>query len=213
MQCVRPAGHAGSRPGGRGGLIWSCAECAAVSGCAPDCAVTFFCFAKRKSPKKRRPRSLLRCSAHTEGEVQSTKSKQPECKTPQGRAMARPCGRRFSVLVFGAQAVMRRREAQVQPDKGWRCLSEASLARPRLRRASQRARRADESGSPSLCLLSLGEARESKSPAGARPGMPRGPSKQTNNHHIDPSCRHPCKARPRRKTPKKLKEPSAPTPP
>ena len=35
-------------------MIWSCAECAAVSGCAPDCAVTFFCFAKRKSPKKRR---------------------------------------------------------------------------------------------------------------------------------------------------------------
>ena len=27
---------------------------ARVSGCAPDCAVTFFCFAKRKSPKKRR---------------------------------------------------------------------------------------------------------------------------------------------------------------
>jgi len=39
----------------------------AASGCAPDRAVTFFCFAKRKSPKKRRPdgggRPRADCSA------------------------------------------------------------------------------------------------------------------------------------------------------
>ena len=39
--------HAGSCPGRRG--MSGCAIC--WSGCAPDCAVTFFCFAKRKSPK------------------------------------------------------------------------------------------------------------------------------------------------------------------
>jgi len=33
---------------------------------------------------------------------------------------------------------MRRRVAQGQADQGWRCLSEASLARPRLTRATQR---------------------------------------------------------------------------
>jgi len=48
----------------------SCSLREAESGCAPDRAVTFFCFAKRKSPKKRRPdgggsavgRTSLRCS-------------------------------------------------------------------------------------------------------------------------------------------------------
>ena len=47
----------------------SCSLREAASGCAPDRAVTFFCFAKRKSPKKRRPCSpvglgptALRCS-------------------------------------------------------------------------------------------------------------------------------------------------------
>ena len=52
--------------------LWrgSCSLREAASGCAPDRAVTFFCFAKRKSPKKRRPdgggsavgRTSLRCS-------------------------------------------------------------------------------------------------------------------------------------------------------
>ena len=45
----------------------------AASGCAPDRAVTFFCFAKRKSPKKRRPdgggpaRAGLLCGARCLG--------------------------------------------------------------------------------------------------------------------------------------------------
>ncbi len=47
------------------------------------------------------------------------------------------CGTRFS-----PPAVMRRRVAQIWADQGWRCLSEASLARPRPNRATQRARSA-----------------------------------------------------------------------
>jgi hypothetical protein len=48
-------------------LSWPFSLREAVSGCAPDRAVTFFCFAKRKSPKKRRPdgggRPMADCSA------------------------------------------------------------------------------------------------------------------------------------------------------
>ena len=169
---------------------------AALSGCAPDSAVTFSCFAKRKSPKRRRAEvraatrylALLASGGVGLNSAGASNNARPDppaaallspatrqegktAETPtanQRRAMARPCGVLFPYSV--STAVMRRRVAQGQTDKGWRCLSVASLARPRLTRATQRARRADESGSPSLCLLSLGEARESKSPAGARPG-------------------------------------------
>ena len=48
--------------------------------------------------------------------------------------------------LLGLPAVMRRRVAQGQPDQGWRCPSEAGLARPRLHRATQRARSAAEDG-------------------------------------------------------------------
>jgi len=75
------------------------------------------------------------------------------------------------VFAFGIPAVMRRRVAQGQTDQGWRCLSEASLARPRLHRATQCARRADESGSPFFRLPFFGEAKKGNSPAGARPGL------------------------------------------
>ena len=45
---------AGSCAGGRG-LVSACLPGrGGVSGCAPDSAVTFSCFAKRKSPKRRR---------------------------------------------------------------------------------------------------------------------------------------------------------------
>src|SRR5258706_15773453 len=53
------------------------------------------------------------------------------------------------------------------------CLSRRRVrARPRLDRAPQVAPQGTQTaGSPSLCLLSLGEARESESPAGASPGL------------------------------------------
>jgi hypothetical protein len=59
----------------------------------------------------------------------------------------------------------------------------ASPADPEQRSVPVAQRRADESGSLSLCLLSLGEARESESPAGARPGLqlqPQSLQKTTN---------------------------------
>ena len=96
-------------------------------------------------------------------------------------------------------AVMRSRVAQRRADQGRRCLgywgqTPISLrhfvphptGEPKARRIwaltpkthparieqrSVPAQPGDESGSPSLCLLSLGEARESESPVGARPDL------------------------------------------
>ena len=72
-------------------------------------------------------------------------------------------------------AVMRWRVAQGWADQGWRCLSAASLARPRPDRATQRTRSSAAGsafGSPFFCLLFFGEAKKSEAPAGARPGLP-----------------------------------------
>ena len=73
-------------------------------------------------------------------------------------------------------AVMRWRVAQDWADQGWRCLSEASSARPRPDRATQRTRSfaaGSASGSPFFCLLFFGEAKKSEAPAGAKPGTPQ----------------------------------------
>jgi hypothetical protein len=85
------------------------------------------------------------------------------CNARQGRASsAAPC------------AVVRRRVAQGWEDQGSR-LSERSEFERDPTQTEQRSEPArsdgDAFGSPSLCLLSLGEARESESPAGARPGQ------------------------------------------
>ena len=93
------------------------------------------------------------------------------------------------------RAVMRRRVAQGQTEQGWRCLSEASLARPRLHRATQCARRADESGSPSFAYFSwrskksecaVGRiTRHTPPPSGAKPGLTTLisiPSDERTNH-------------------------------
>ena len=65
-----------------------------------------------------------------------------------------------------------RRARRIRADT---CLSEASLcqtrAGPSTAGCPQRSGGTRTIGSPSLCLLSLGEARESESPAGARPGL------------------------------------------
>ena len=166
---------AGSRPGGRG---------------------TFLCFAKEKYPKERRAGFVGPLRGHAAllsfGGVRANSAAPQTCapldppklallasslrqletenQTPQGRAMARPCS---AVGCSDFPAVMRRRVAQGQAEK------EAQMFEPAGRvsvppawpeQRSVPAQRADESGSPSLCLLSLGEARESESPAGARPG-------------------------------------------
>ena len=171
------------------------------------------------------PRFAALLGASRGGSPQA-KSEQPECKTPQGRAGARPCGlgHLTSEFVFGLPAVMRRREAQVQADQGWRCLSEASLARPRLRRArvfgvrdqirrafrlARRVRR--KAPQRNWCLtpitptnparlsfgyFSLAKQRKRTSPAGARPGMPR----ELPDTTVARRDETPAKARRRRKT-------------
>ena len=65
----------------------------------------------------------------------------------------------------------------MQPDKGWRCLSEASLARPRLRRASQLTdaqRRATNPARLSFGYFSLAKQRKVPRPPGRDPASPAG---------------------------------------
>jgi len=68
-----------------------------------------------------------------------------------------------------------RRGAERFADQGRSCLSEASSADPAKREHRRLPRSAAKGsqtvGSPFLCLRSFGEAKESKSPAGARPGL------------------------------------------
>jgi hypothetical protein len=181
-------------------LLVDAAGSAALPGCAPGGAVTFFCFAKRKSPKKRRaearapagflallasdgvglnslrsdnarpdpPDAALLSPATRQGNPDSQK---PIARTPQGRAMARPCGVRYWVPL----AVMRRRVAQGRAEKGAHMFEPAGRVCADPARAEQRSvpvaqRRADESGSPFFWVLCFGEAKKSTSPAGARPG-------------------------------------------
>ena len=61
-----------------------------------------------------------------------------------------------------------------RPRSGQVC---ADPARTEQRSVPEAKRRDGASGSPFLCLLSFGEAKESESPAGAKPGMPRKPTR------------------------------------
>jgi len=150
--------QAGSRPGGRG---------------------TFLCFAKEKYPKERRagfvvhslcyghaallgpggvrvnslrsniraPFSAQSCATRLLITAEKTEDQYP---SPQGRAMARPC-LHSGCSVFNA--VMRRRVAQGQTDQGWHCPSAASLARPRLHRATQLTRASRGATNPARLLF------------------------------------------------------------
>jgi hypothetical protein len=90
-----------------------------------------------------------------------------------GRAKQRP--------VLSPLPLWLRRGAERFADQGRSCLSEASSADPAKREHRRLPRSAAKGsqtvGSPFLWLLSFGEAKESSSPAGARPG----PGKQTFN--------------------------------
>ena len=74
--------------------------------------------------------------------------------------------------VYSLFAVMRWRVAQGQADQGWRCLSEASSARPRLVRATQRTRRAAHSARLSFAYFSLAKQRKVGRPPGRDPTRP-----------------------------------------
>ncbi len=185
------------------------------SGYAPDSAVTFFCFAKRKSPKKRRAdvraaSRFLALLAPLGVWLNSLRSDNAS-PYPSAAPLLSPASTAGKSSILNIRkplqrmrcglspAVMRRRVAQRRADQGRRCLgywgqTPISLrhfvphpeGEPKARRIwaltpkthparieqrSVLAQPGDESGSPSLCLLSLGEARESESPAGARPGL------------------------------------------
>jgi hypothetical protein len=73
----------------------------------------------------------------------------------------------FGIWLFGIpfpHPLWMRRGAEVQTDQGSRCLSEASLARPRLDRAPPAARSEakgrSNQGRLFFCLLCFGEAKE-----------------------------------------------------
>ncbi len=82
--------------------------------------------------------------------------------------------RRSRASSADSYAVVRRRVAQGWADQGTRLSERSEFERPpaqtEQRSVPEAPLRDDAFGSPSLCLLSLGEARESESPAGARPG-------------------------------------------
>ena len=166
-----------------------------VSGYAPDRAVTFFCFAKRKSPKKRRAdvRAASRCPGFWGQSPNSpslrlalrVRHKVPQrnwCLTPITlRCSALPQRRGIQTSEYPRSArvgaVPRRYEEASSAEAGG---SGAQMFEPagrvsahpaRIEQRSVPAQPGDESGSPSLCLLSLGEARESESPVGARPDL------------------------------------------
>ncbi len=188
--------------------------CALRAGSRPGGRVPFFCFAKRKEPKKRRaevraPSGFLALLASGGVGLNSLRSnnarpdppaaallspatrhrgpvsREPTAQDKQGRAMARPCGVRYWYPV--PIAVMRRRVAQGRAERGAHMFEPAGRVYAHPAWAEQRSvpvaqRRVDESGSPSLCLLSLGEARESECAAGRtsrHAGMPTNQQKET----------------------------------
>jgi hypothetical protein len=190
------AGRAGSRPGGRG---------------------TFFCFAKRKYPKKRRAGCAvpsLRCGHAALLGPSGVWLNSPAAQTTP--ALIRPAlryspahdgGRRertqghsrrllpwscFHLYPLREGMGMRAGSPEGQPDPACRRQGRAEqrrgagirnshVRRPRSGQVCEfppcpeqrkKARRAPVFGSPFLCLLSFGEAKESKASAGAKPGTP-----------------------------------------
>ena len=136
----------------------------------------FSCFAKKSKQKKasriRRPcghAALLSCGGVRANSARASNMRAPssaaacatrllitaeqtkdQYQTPQGRAMTRPC---LTSGCYVINAVMRRRVAQGRTDQGWRCLSAASLARPRLRRATQLTRATRGATNPARLLF------------------------------------------------------------
>ncbi len=115
----------------------------------------------------------LRSSAHTEGAWGTALVALRATLQPNHE----PCcnARRSRASSAVPNAVMRRRVAQGWADQGSRLFEAKPSSSETPTRPSNAAYRhavpGDEFGSPFLCLLSFGEAKESESPAGARPGL------------------------------------------
>jgi len=178
---------AGSRPGGRGtfgetrkaGFLCSPKARYARGVCSLRAAKLR---KHQKYPKERRPAvwvpslrcgqpALLDCGGGNRDQEPNTKDKEDKYK--QGHAMACPCGLRY--WYFCPHPLCMRRGAQVQADKGSRCLSEASLARPRLNRAPQVARSEAQGrrhqGRLFFCLLFFWRSKRKVSSCRATPGQ------------------------------------------
>ncbi len=136
----------------------------------------------------------LRCGLGTGNRSNSLRSdNRGSFSRPKPTAQAQPEGTQAPVLVAlratlhshgyarqrrassaAPHAVVRRRVAQGGVDQGSRLSERSEFERdptPTEQRSEPSRSDGYVFGSPSLCLLSLGEARESESPAGARPGL------------------------------------------
>ena len=180
--------HAGSYSGRRG-----------MSGCAPDCALTFFASPKKVSKERRaHVRAASRCLALLASRGVGLNSLRSNNARPDPLAAAllspasmgdgrtaeefntRSCAY-WVCSVSGLNAVMRRRVAQAWSDEGWRCLSEASLARPRPGRATQLTgakRRATNPARLSVGDFSLAKQRKVTAQSGAHPDLPSLPAQE-----------------------------------
>ena len=158
---------------------------AGASGCAPDRAVTFFCFAKRKSPKKRRPCSpvglgptALRCSVFAARAELTTRPaaaafKQPrEVRSTKRAARAARKALRCSTAHQGAQekarlrprvtprfaSARRSRAHQADAQRG-RLVFVSPFGRAEQHRALRGARSAHQQLTSGGCLNAASEAR------------------------------------------------------
>src|SRR6185436_12373593 len=129
--------------------------------------------AKLATLKQRQPLSLLRLRCSAQPGRGSPKYQIPNSNTNKDTP--------WRVLVssgiryFSPTPLWMRRGAEVQADKGSRCLSEASLARPRLNRAPQVARSEAEGRSNQgrlfFCLLFFWRSKRKVSSRRATPGQ------------------------------------------
>ncbi len=171
----------GSRTGRRG-----------MSGCAPDSAVTFFCFAKRKSPKKRRAGFVARRFAPVSCVARPGRGLAKLAALRQRQPLsAQACATRLLITalipetehteyarprVFGSSAVLpspiEAGLSSTAASGSARALSERSEFSPTpLDASSARHREAALTlGSPSFAYFSW-RSKKSESPAGARPGF------------------------------------------
>ena len=118
-------------------------------------------------------------------------SQQPNSQPRPGRAGHRALGamgRTAPPIPIPGVPLCMRRGAQLQADKGWRCLSAASLARPRRQRAPQGpvalAEGADSGGSLSFGDFSLAAQRKVTAPPGAHPGLPVDTPSRSGKTHL-----------------------------
>ncbi len=169
--------QAGSRPGRRGTFLCLSKEKYPKERAAAVTAPSGFLALLGASGKRANSASPQTCAllhplapallsrARTAGERNTGYRIQDPTRTRHGASL--------SNWILGPHAVMRRRVAQTGADQGRACLRRSRVcAHPaQVEQRSVPAQPGDESGSPSLCLLSLGEARESEAPAGAQPGQ------------------------------------------